>query len=324
MIRVHSFDAARLARWAFAALLLAAALAGLGWYRLAAARYATYEIRTADNVSGLMRDAPVEFHGVDVGKVDRIALTGPASVSVLVRIRKDAPVSTATVATITSRGLASKGFTGYVYVALEDDASGPRPLPSSAGAYRQLRTAPARSVNLDTAMSQVNANVQAMTRVLQATLDERGIATVKQTLAHMSQVARVLADNSDRMTKIATNLERASGRLDRLVQSGSQTAEVVSTRLVPQASQAFLAVDGASAAWRRTAERTGTQLAPLLDSGRDSAAAVQTQLLPQTYDAVANLQRLTATLDELAQRLQRDPSLLLRAAALRPGPGEGP
>jgi len=48
-------------------------------------------------------------------------------------------------------------------------------------------------------------------------------------------------------------------------------------------------------------------------------------LLPQASEAVANLQRLTTALDGLAKRLERDPSLLLRAARERPaGPGETP
>jgi phospholipid/cholesterol/gamma-HCH transport system substrate-binding protein len=325
MIRDSSFDAARLARWVFAALVLAAAIAGIARYRFERARYATYEIRTTDNVSGLMVDAPVEFHGVDVGQVERVALAGPALVSVRLRIRKDAPVSSATVATITARGLASKGFTGYVVVALEDDATAAAPLPVVAGADRQLRSAPSRSLNLDTAMNQVNVNVQAMTRLLQATLDEHSVAAAKQTLDNLGKVTRVLADNSSRMKSIADNFERASSRIDALLRSGTETAETVRTRLVPQANEAFLAVDGASAAWRRTAERTGSELAPLLAAGRDSAAAVQTQLLPQTYDAVVKLQTLTTTLDEFAQRLRHDPSLLLRAAAApQPGPGEEP
>jgi ABC-type transporter Mla subunit MlaD len=174
-------------------------------------------------------------------------------------------------------------------------------------------------------MNQVNVNVQAMTRLLQATLDEHSVAAAKQTLDNLGKVTRVLADNSSRMKSIADNFERASSRIDALLRSGTETAETVRTRLVPQANEAFLAVDGASAAWRRTAERTGSELAPLLAAGRDSAAAVQTQLLPQTYDAVVKLQTLTTTLDEFAQRLRHDPSLLLRAAAApQPGPGEEP
>ena len=51
------------ARLAFALALLLIALGGLAWTAVSAGRHATYQIRTQDPVSGLIADAPVEFHG---------------------------------------------------------------------------------------------------------------------------------------------------------------------------------------------------------------------------------------------------------------------
>jgi phospholipid/cholesterol/gamma-HCH transport system substrate-binding protein len=310
--------------WAFAAILLLAAVIGFAWFWFESERYATYQIRTRDAVSGLLPDAPVEFHGVDVGKVASVELTGPGSVSVLLHIRKDAPVTTATVATITSRGLASKGFTGYVYVALEDDASERRPIADAgASRYRQLRIAPSKSINLDTAISQVNDNVQAMTRLLQTSLDEKTVASLKQSLDSMQKVARTLADNSERMNAIIANAERASGRLEPLLASGSETARVLQSQLLPEARQAVANLDRLSSSLASNADRASSRLEPLLESGNESARALQTQLLPQAYDALARLDRLSATLTGLTARLERDPSLVVRGSGKRaPGPGE--
>jgi phospholipid/cholesterol/gamma-HCH transport system substrate-binding protein len=314
------------ARRLFAAVLLCGSLLAAAWYRFDAAGYATYEIGTHDNVSGLTVDAPVEFHGVEVGKVAAIDLAGPAAVRVLLRVRRDAPVSAATVATITSRGLASRGFTGYVFVALDDDGGGAGPVPRLPGrAYPQLRTAASRSVSLDTAIAQVSGDVQAMSRLLQRTLDERGVASLHDTLDNLQRVARGLAGNGDRIAAMTANLERASRRLGPLLDAGERTTAALQAKVLPQAYRAFVAVDGASLAWQATAEHTRGGLQSLLASGNDSAAAVQQQILPQAYDAVADLQRLAATLDQFAQRVQRDPSLLVRASSPPPaGPGEAP
>ena len=310
------------ARWLFVGMLVVLAVAGLGWFFLASARYATYEIVTHDAVSGLMADAPVEFHGVDVGKVARVELTNPTSVRVLLHVRKDAPVTAATVATITSRGLASKGFTGYVYVALENDAAPALPVVVAGDSYRQIRTAPARSVNLDTAMSQVNGNVQALTSLLQSALDANTIASLKESLASMRTVSRTLADNSERMNVMMANAERASRRLGPLLQSGADSAAILRGQVLPQATQVLADVDRASAALMASANRASSRLEPLLESGNDSARALQTQLLPQAYEAVANLERLATSLNGVASRIDRDPSLLVRGAA-RPAPGPG-
>src|SRR3954468_10465932 len=105
----------------FAGILIA--VAGAGWAFFGAGLGdLTYEVRTGEQVSGLLPGAPVEFHGVEVGRVRDVRLLDPRTVQVLLQVRHDAPVTTATVATITGRGLASRGFTGYVYVSLEDAA----------------------------------------------------------------------------------------------------------------------------------------------------------------------------------------------------------
>ena len=89
------------ARLAFAGVVVLIAASAFAWYFLTAGRYATYQIRTHDIVSGLIKDAPVEFHGVEVGKVTEVELTDPQSVRILLTIRRDVAVSEATIATIT-------------------------------------------------------------------------------------------------------------------------------------------------------------------------------------------------------------------------------
>ncbi len=244
------------ARWAFALLILFGGAAAFGWDELASGRYATYQIRTRDAVSGLIVDAPVEFHGVEVGRVARIELVDPHSVSILLHIRKNAPVTQATVATVTSRGLASKGFTGYVYVALEDDPSDPRCFAESTDAgYPQLRTAPSRSVNLDTAIAQVNDNVQSMTRLLQTSLDAKTLASLKQSVEGMQKVTQTFAANSEKMNAIILNAERASSRLEPLLESGRETTNAMQTQLLPQAYEALEKLDRLSTTLNGAATR---------------------------------------------------------------------
>jgi len=265
------------ARLLFTAVVLVGAAAALAWYVVAVSRDVIYEVRTEDPVSGLIADAPVEFHGVEVGRVKRVELTTPHSVSIVLSVRKEAPVTMATVATVTARGLATRGFTGYVYVSLEDSGSDFRPIATLAGEpYPVVRSAPSRSVNLDTAISQVNENVQVMTDLLQTLLDEKTIASLKQSADSLQQVTRTLAENNQRLARIVANTERAS-----------------------------------------------QQFKPLLKSSNDTVRALQTQVLPETYKSLANLNRLSGSLNGAAAKINRDPSVLVRGAAAPPlGPGE--
>jgi phospholipid/cholesterol/gamma-HCH transport system substrate-binding protein len=191
-------DPDRKAHFLFAAVLVVGALLALGWCIADAAGYRVYQITTADAVSGLVVDAPVEFHGVDVGKVKRVELTGPRSVSILLGIKDSAPMTAATVATITSRGLATRGYTGYVYVSLEDVGEDKRPITTAQGAdYPVIRTAPSRVVSVDMAIDQLNRNVEGLSRILESQV----LPQMQKTLTHIDNLVVRLSDDPGMLIK---------------------------------------------------------------------------------------------------------------------------
>jgi phospholipid/cholesterol/gamma-HCH transport system substrate-binding protein len=266
------------ARFAFVAFLLVSIVAGVIWYFFSASAYMNYQISTQESVSGLIVDAPVEFHGVDVGKVKSIKLIDPHSVSILLSIDKTAPITSASVATITSRGLATRGFTGYVYIAIEDVGTDVRPLVARSGEpYPAIPTMPSKFMTLDATLNQINANVQVLTDLLQSILDQQTITSLKQSADGLQQVTKILAENSKKLNSIVINTERASQRLG-----------------------------------------------PLLDSSHDTVNALQTQILPEAHKALSDLETLTNSFTGIANKVNRDPSILIRGTTPPPpGPGEG-
>jgi phospholipid/cholesterol/gamma-HCH transport system substrate-binding protein len=268
----------------FGLLLLVGAGGGLAWYLVASTRYTTFEIRTADPVSGLIADSPVEFHGVEVGQVRRVRLVDPHSVSVLLNVRRDAPVTRATVATITARGLATRGFTGYVYVALEDNGVDQRPLAALPGeSYPRIPAAPSRSVSLDTTISEVKQDVQQLTDLLHSVLDQKTVGALKRSVDNLQKVTAVLAINSQ--------------RLDAMISSAERTT--------------------------MNAERLSRDVKPLLDSSQQVVKALQNQILPEADDAIVRANDLAASLKEISTEIERNPAVLVRGRSPpTPGPGE--
>src|SRR5215472_7982374 len=268
----------------FGLLLFVGTAAGVAWYGFASTRYATFEIRTTDAVSGLIGDSPVEFHGVEVGKVRRVRLVGPHSVSILLNVRRDAPVSRATVATITARGLATRGFTGYVYVALEDGGVDRRPLAALPGElYPLIPTAPSRSVSLDTTISEVKQDVQQLTDLLHSVLDEKTVGSLKRSVDDLRRVTEVLATNSQRLETMISSAERTS----------------------------------------MNAERVSRDVKPLLESSQQVVKALQNQILPETDDAIVRVSELSTSLQEISAEIERNPAVLVRGRGPpTPGPGE--
>lgn len=294
------------ARIAFATLLLVSTIAGVIWYFYSASQYATYQIVTEDSVSGLMADAPVEFHGVEVGKVKSVNLASPHSVKILLSVDKTAPITSASVVTITSGGLATRGFSGYVYVAIEDVGSDSRPLARRPGErYPTIPAAPSKLITLDTTLNQVNQNVRVATELLQSIFDRKTIVSLKQSADNLQQVTKVLVENTRKIDAIIAHTEQASRRFGPLLDSSHDAVRTLQIQTLPQL------------------HRTISNLDTLLDSGHDTMSAFEMEILPQTHKVLSDLEGLSTPLTGFATRINRDPSILIRGAAPRPlGPGE--
>lgn len=321
------------ARWLLAGVLLAAAAIAAGWFGFGARRGVTYEIRSRDAVSGLVKGAPVEFHGVEVGTVRSVELAGPRAVRILVRVRRDTPVSSTTVATITGRGLAARGFTGYVYVSLEDGERPGTPLARPRDArYPVIAAGPARSANLDVSVRQLDDNVQQVTALLQTLLDPQTVVSLKQSLASLEQVTHTLATEDARVRELIENAQRASAQLGPLLQASNAAATSLQTQVLPQARSALAQIDALSASANerldvilRNAQDASTRLPPLLQTGNEAVQSLQAQILPQAQRTLVRLDHVSISLDATVDRIRRNPSVLLRGPGRAPaGPGEAP
>ncbi len=240
-------DVENLARLAFAAVLLLAAVAGAGWYLLAASRYTIYQIVTRDPVSGLIADAPVEFHGVDVGKVKSVELIDSHSVRILLSVDDGAPLTKATVATITTRGLAARGFTGYVYVSLEDALTESGRLVAPPGErYPAIPLMPPQSMSLDVAISKMNDNVEFISERVRKVLDDRTVTSLKQSVEQLQRVTKTLADDNDKLNALIVNGERASQQLQPLLETSKDTLKELNTQILPEAHKTLTSLDNLS------------------------------------------------------------------------------
>jgi phospholipid/cholesterol/gamma-HCH transport system substrate-binding protein len=295
-----------MARLIFVTVLLIITVAGVAWYFHSVSRYMTYRIYTEDPVSGLIIDAPIEFHGVEVGKVKNITLLNPRVVRVDLSIDKSAPVTAASVATITSRGLATRGYTGYVYISLEDTGMNSRPvITAPTESYPVIPTAPSKIVTLDTSINQVKDNVQVITDLLHSLLDKQTITSLQQSVGSLQRITDALAANTDKLDSIVANTERASHRFEPLLNSAGDTVNELQTQIVPELHDAL------------------TGIKPLLESSHDTLSALQTQLLPEARKALVDLDDLSVTMSDVATKIQRNPSIVIRGSAPRPlGPGE--
>jgi len=231
-----------------------------------------------------MADAPVEFHGVPVGTVKQVDLVDPHTVVLLLSLRRDAPVTRATIATVTTRGLAARGFMGYAYVALEDVGSDPRPPePQPGSRFPVIPAAPSRSLTMDATVDAAKQDVQQLTDLLHSVLDRNTVASLKESLDELQTMMQALIAHSRKLDTIIQNAQSAS--------------------------------TNAAAASRR--------MRPLLESSQQAVETMQTELLPEADQTLVKLHELSNALGEITAEVQRDPTVLLRGRkAPPPGPGE--
>jgi len=324
-------------RW-FGGLLAVVFAAGGVWLFVSSSQYTTYQLETHDVVSGLIGDSPVEFHGVEVGRVKSVELADPRTIRVFLEVRSDAPVSAATVATITARGVAMRGFTGYVYVALENTGGDSRPLAVLPGKrHPVIASAPSKIVNLDLAMEEMNGNVQALMRLAQGLLDQDTVAALKDSAASLKLVSRTLAENNARLQSLLANAELASRDAPRLMRSTGETMARIDTLLDPPTVASLRELAGSLqrvtgmladnnsklATLIANGEEASRDLAPLMQSTHDTIRLLQSQVLPQTHRTLSHLDDLSTTLTGVARKVQRDPSVVIRGASPPTlGPGE--
>jgi phospholipid/cholesterol/gamma-HCH transport system substrate-binding protein len=296
----------------FVIVLTVTAIASVLWlssgkyYRKSYDVYRTY---MSESVAGLNLNAPVRYRGVDVGRVRSIRLA-PGNVEVvevMLDIERGTPVKTDTVALLETQGL-----TGIAFVDLTAGHRDSPPLEAKPGEpYPEIQSGPSLMGRLESSVPVLLAGLSRVADNVNATLDEDNRRALKATLADLQALTRVLAARSTTIdaglrdaAKTMRNAERLTAALPQLVERVEASAEAFD-RMTGE-------LGGAGTTARATLERT-----------RGDLQQFTGETLPELRDLVAELRTLTATLQGAADKLERDPSILLFGRTQpRPGPGE--
>jgi len=295
----------------FVLALGAALIGGVLW--LASGRYygqtyATYQTYMAE-VSGLNPNAPVKYHGVDVGSVRRITLD-PANVEqvqLTLAIAAGTPVKEDTVAILTTQGL-----TGIAYV---DLTAGSKESPLLRAKpdeeYPVIKSGPSLLARLDTAVTTLLAGLTRATDNFNALLNEDNRRAVAKTLADLEVLSRTLAARSPAIDASLADTART------MKNTAQFTAEL--PRLVERIERSADRFDRMADSMARAGE-SGAQT---FDSTRADVQQFTSEGLPEVRELVAELRELTSTLARVSGEIERNPSVLLRGRATgKRGPGE--
>lgn len=282
----------------FVLALCAALIGGVLWlssgksYRKDYDLYRTY---MQESVSGLSLDAPVRYHGVEVGRVREIALApgNIEQVRLTLAIERGTPVKEDTVAVIQTQGL-----TGIAFVDLTAGSRDSPPLRAQAGEeYPVIKAGPSLMTRLDSALTALLTNLNRTSENLNALLDEDNRRAIKSTLADLKILSHTLAARSDAIDSSLANAARTLENTARLSEELPQLAQ-----RAQRSADAF--------------DRMASNLAR-------AGASASGETLPELHQLITELRDLTGSLRRFSDQLEENPSALLygKPAAKR-GPGE--
>ncbi len=183
-------------------LVLGAALAAVAmWFSKDDMKLIPYVMTTSSSVTGLKAEAPVRYRGVDVGKVEDIAIDAANNGRVRIRIgiREGTPITESTYAQ-----LGYQGITGLAYVLLGDDGKSTEALHSDSKQIAVIRMKPSL---MDDGESLLGSIVEITDKVNQL-LAEENQARVRRTLAGLEELTQRASAATQ---KLAPSLEAMPG-----------------------------------------------------------------------------------------------------------------
>jgi phospholipid/cholesterol/gamma-HCH transport system substrate-binding protein len=289
----------------FALVCLAAAVAFVWWYSGRGDRrdYTQYEIYFEGSVSGLSKGSPVRYLGVDVGRVQTMAVdsTNAGRVKTVVEVDATAPVSAATQAKL---GLL--GLTGLLYIDLQQN-------PDAGTIGGKLPTGERYPV------------IAARKGTIEASL-EKLPDVLNKAAAVMARLDALLGDeNVGHVTETLANLERASAELPAMTQDArllardmrqlSATTLALATGLQGTLDHAEPALNEVVANARIASEklaRTAEGLDRLVNAGEGGLGRAATAGLGDMQQLVIDARAASSEIRDLARSLRESPSSLLR------------
>ena len=267
--------------------------------------YQLYDIIFAGPVQGFSEGAAVEFNGIKVGEVTKIAIDrrNPKNVIARARVSADVPIRQDSIAT-----LEPEGITGVDHVQLTAGTA-TKPLLKDitpAGRVPVIASRPSALADLMRGSGTVLASaVDALNR-MNRLLSDRNIETIGVTLDNVKDFSnqashqKVLLSDADATMK---SVDAAAKSLRRLTDSGHEMLNGDGRRALRGAADAAAQI-----------EAVATETRAMESSLRAPAQDFATKGLPRLTAAIATLGDAAQSLKRLTEEAQQSPQALVGKA----------
>ena len=288
---------------AISLLLLALVAAFIVWLaQLGNTNRTEYDIFFPQSVGGLANGSAVTFKGVPAGQVQQIELwkADPEFVRVRVSLSNDIPVLVGTTATISS------SFTGVSTVSLGGAVKGAPPISCETTACPEgVPMIPAEPGGLGELLASAPLlleRVATLTERLTMLLSDENQASIAGILENTDRMSAELADMSPELRAALTELKGT------LAQS-TETLDAFESTL--RSTNSLLNEEGQSLAAElratmQSAQKAADALATTMEGARPATQELTQTTLPLANATLKDLQRTSAALRALTERIEAD------------------
>lgn len=274
-----------------------------------------YRVITSESVSGLSINSPVDYRGVDVGRVVDISLdqNDPRFVTIILNIKEGTPIKSDTKAVLMSRGI-----TGLINVGLTGGTpDAPNILPTEKDPIPRIKSGPSLAKRLDEAFNSITQSITGLSEQLNKIINNENAMHIANTLSNIDTISSNLADSSkDLQELIATSssiVQQAKPKIETVFAIIDTFDGVASdVRKASDQLEIFLkSFNNVFDNWSNTSFEW-TELANSTQS-----------LLPNINSIVNELRGTFTNLNTLIQDIKRQPNALIMGTRSNPrGPGE--
>ena len=291
----------------FTLVLLAAAALVAIWIGRDRTQLQPYEIVSATAVSGLNSQSTVRYQGVQVGKVQSLALNPdkPGQVRIRIGVAPSTPITESTWAE-----LGVQGVTGLANVELRDDGSSLRRLTSTAAEPAAIPLRPGFFERLEQRGGKLISNVEEATNQLKLVLSEQNVQALGTALRNAGELTESLKNAS-------RELQPAMAKIGPLVDSLGDASRRRPRARSGRSGAAGAPVPGPPERARRPAGHRHAQP----ERHRVGAARLDGETLPAITGMAQNIGQAARGATSTLRRVDSTPQSLLfgRGGA---GPGE--
>lgn len=268
-----------------------------------------YKVVTNESVAGLSVNSPIDYRGVNVGKVANIVLNheDPRYVSIILNIDVGTPIKNDTKAVLMSRGI-----TGIVNISLTGGTPNAGDLlPSKADPIPTIPNGPSLSRRLDEALDNITHSLTELSKKMSLILTTENIDNFTGILSNTNTFTSELASLSEKFEALTV---RATTTLD-AIEPEIKEAAVAINEFAQHIQSSSKQLEKMSIKVNSTLDTANSTLSTWGSLGEEANGSVQ-NIFPTLENALYNFSLLM-------QELEAKPnSIILGKPKQKAGPGE--